>query len=113
MLRSSLYAQNPSVWPLNFGILGATVLGGTVDLAVRMRLRINGPGVLALIAAGLLLLYSLFGLLPGVLGVGPIAVFVALSALPLRFSPGVPHGPMAYASRRGSSCRSDRPPTSG
>jgi hypothetical protein len=96
-LRSSLYAQDPSGWPLNFGILGATVLGGTVDLAIRARLRITGPGVLALIAAGLLLLYSLFGLLQGVLGFGPIAVFVALSALPLRFAPGaVPGGPMRY-----------------
>jgi hypothetical protein len=96
-LRSSLYAQNPSLWPLNFGILGATVLAGAVDLAVRVRRQITGPGVLALIAAGLLLLYSLFGLLAGVLGLGPIAVFVALSALPLRFAPGaVPDGPVRY-----------------
>jgi hypothetical protein len=86
-LRSPLYAQVPSRWPLNFAILGATVLGGAVDLAVRVRLRIASPGVLALVAALLLFLYSLFGLLQGVLGFGPIAVFVALSALPIRFAP--------------------------
>jgi hypothetical protein len=85
-LSRSLYAQTPSIWPLNFTILGATVLGGAVDLAVRVRRRIHGPGALALIAACLLGLWSLLGLIYGVLGFGPIAVFVGLSALPLKFT---------------------------
>ena len=64
--------------------LGLTLLVGTVDLVVRTTRRMTGPGVAALLAGGMLMLFSLFGLLRGLAGIGTAGLFVILSGLAMK-----------------------------
>ena len=57
---------------------------GTVDLVVRLVARWPVPGVAALAAGGSLALFSLFGLLRGLAGIGTIGLLVILSGLPMK-----------------------------
>ena len=74
--------------------LGLTVVLGTLDLVVRLALRSTAPGVAALSAGALLVLFSLFGLLLGLAGIGTVGLLVILSGLSMRSSaPPVPVDP--------------------
>ena len=66
--------------------LGLTLLVGTVDLVVRTARRMTGPGVAALSAGGMLMLFSLFGLLRGLAGIGTAGLLVILSGLAMKTS---------------------------
>jgi len=57
---------------------------GTVDLVVRIVWRMRAPGVAAISAGGMLMLFSLFGLLRGLAGIGTAGLLVILSGLPMR-----------------------------
>ncbi len=57
---------------------------GTADLVVRLGRRRTVPGVAALAAGGSLLVFSLFGLLRGLAGIGTIGLLVILSGLPMK-----------------------------
>lgn len=78
-------AQRDPVSATIVTVVMATVVGiAAVDLAVRIVRRTTRPGVVALGAGGVLVLFSLFGLLFGLLGIGPAGVLVALSGLAMR-----------------------------
>jgi hypothetical protein len=64
--------------------LALTLLAGTIDLAVRTVFRMTGPGAAAFLAGGMLMLFSLFGLLWGIAGVGTVGLLVILSGIAMR-----------------------------
>jgi len=64
--------------------LALTVGIGTLDLVVRLAFRMSAPGIAALCVGGLLVLFSLFGLLRGLAGIGTAGLLVILSGLPMR-----------------------------
>ena len=66
--------------------LGLTLLVGTVDLVIRTARRMTGPGVAALLAGGMLMLFSLFGLLRGLAGIGTAGLLVIFSGLAMKTS---------------------------
>lgn len=75
--------------------LGLSLVVATVDLVVRTARRIPAPGIAALLAGGMLMLFSLFGLLRGLAGIGTVGVCVTLSGLAMkptrtRTSPDIP-----------------------
>jgi hypothetical protein len=73
------------------GIIGAVVLAGTLDLAFRIWRKVTTtPGTLAIVMGGLFGLYSVLGAVFGVLGLGPIGLFVVLSGLTLKAAPSPP-----------------------
>jgi hypothetical protein len=64
--------------------LGAGLLVGLIDLILRFNQSTARVGVGAIVAGSLVLLVSLFGLLPGLLGVGVVGIFLIASGLPQR-----------------------------
>lgn len=56
---------------------------GTLDLVVRLVGRMPVPGLAAMSAGGMLVLFSLFGLLRGLAGIGTAGLLVSLSGLPM------------------------------
>jgi len=68
-----------------------TLTVGTADLVVRLACRLTAPGVAALTAGGMLVAFSLFGLLRGLAGIGTAGALLVLSGLPMRSTcPGDP-----------------------
>ncbi len=61
---------------------------GTLDLVVRLVRRMTAPGVAAFSAGGLLMLFSLFGLVLGLAGIGTAGLLVILSGLPMKSTTG-------------------------
>jgi hypothetical protein len=55
-----------------------------VDLLFRTVRGLTLPGVVAIVAGGLLVAYSLFGLVYGLFGLGTIGVLVILAGLPIK-----------------------------
>jgi hypothetical protein len=82
----TLYERSGVVWVIALFIVGFVILCGTADLLYRTVRRLIGPGLVAIVAGGLLVAYSLFGLLYGLLGVGTIGALVILAGLPMRTS---------------------------
>jgi hypothetical protein len=97
-VKASLYSQD-HLWLANFAVIGFSVLCGAVDLAVRVRRRFDRPGPLALTVGVTLALYSLFGLLYGVLGIAPIGLLLALSARSIKFAPSAVWSPPRWQDR--------------
>lgn len=60
------------------------ILCGAADLLFRTVRSKTGPGIVAIVAGGLLVAYSLFGLVYGLLGIGTIGVLVVLAGLPMK-----------------------------
>ncbi len=71
--------------------LALAVVVGALDLVVRLVRRMTGPGVTAISAGGMLVLFSLFGLVRGLAGIGTVGLLVILSGLPMR--PSAPADP--------------------
>ncbi|HEV3266534.1 MAG TPA: DUF2510 domain-containing protein [Acidimicrobiales bacterium] len=91
----TLYQRDPVSAKIIGVALGLAVLAGTIDLAVRTVFRLTGPGVAALLAGGLLILFSLFGLLWGLGGVGTVGLLVILSGMGM--NPEVPRAAAGVA----------------
>lgn len=66
------------------GAVGITVLVGTLDLLVRVLRSMTGVGIAAMTVGALLIAFSLFGLLRGLLGIGTVGLLVLLSGLPVK-----------------------------
>lgn len=81
---ATLLQQDRFLFTIALGAIWLTVLAGIVDLTARSWRESANPGLVSLITGSLLLLYSVFGLFFGVLGIGLVGVFVMLSARPLR-----------------------------
>lgn len=62
-------------------VMGAGLLVATLDLALRTLRPSRRPGVAAVIAGGVVALFSLFGLLLGVASLGVIGALLVLSGL--------------------------------
>jgi hypothetical protein len=66
----TLYERNGAIWEIALFLIGLVLMAGLADLLFRAGRRITGPGLSAMVAGGLLVLYSLFGLIYGLLGIG-------------------------------------------
>ena len=86
----TLLQKDRFLFTIAIGAVWFTVLAGIVDLTVRSWRKSASLGVFSLITGSLLVLYSLFGLVFGVLGIGLVGVFVMLSARPLPAPGGSP-----------------------
>lgn len=82
----TLYERSGVIWVIALFVVGFVILCGTADLLYRTVRRRTMPGLVAIVAGGLLVAYSLFGLLYGLLGVGTIGLLVILTGLPMRKS---------------------------
>jgi hypothetical protein len=80
----TLYERDGPIWEVALVLTGLVLSAGAIDLVVRTARRSVRPGVLAFGAGGLLVAYSLFGLVYGLLGIGTIGVLVILVGLPMR-----------------------------
>ncbi len=63
---------------------GLALLGGLVDLSVRTWRGTTAAGVLATVAGGLLIAFSLFGLIVGLLGIGTVGLLLILAGRPMK-----------------------------
>jgi len=77
--------------------LGLAVVMGTLDLIVRLVRRMPALGVVAVIGGGLLMVFSLFGLLRGLAGIGTAGLLIILTGLPLRSTVPANSAPAAPA----------------
>lgn len=82
----SLYEKNGVTWEIALLLIGLVLVAGVTDLLIRTLRQSNGLGVLALAGGGLLILYSLFGLIYGLIGIGTIGILVVLVGLPMKRS---------------------------
>jgi len=80
----TLYQKDRVTWEIALFLVGIVILLGAVDLLFRTIRRLTVPGVVAMVAGGLLVAYSLFGLLYGLFGLGSIGVLVILAGLPMK-----------------------------
>ena len=90
----TLYERDGAIWEIASFLIGLVLVAGLADLLFRAERRITGPGVLAMVAGGLLVLYSLFGLIYGLLGVGAIGILVILVGLPMKPEADTPKVPI-------------------
>lgn len=84
----TFYRQDPVGARIVAVALGTCLAVGTVDLAVRAVRRSTVPGVGSILVGGLVVLFSLFGLVIGLLGIGTVGLLVLASAWPLRATGG-------------------------
>ena len=75
----TVYARDPGLWVANFVGIGVAVAIAAIELVVRTARRNQGPSVVAIVLGALLCLYSLFGLLYGIVAVAPIGIMLILS----------------------------------
>jgi len=90
----TLYEKGGVIWEINLFLIGLVLVSGAIDLLVRTIRRWTGPGVLAMVAGALLVVYSLFGLIYGLLGIGTIGILVILVGIPMKpgLGVGLAHG---------------------
>ena len=79
-----LFQRNPVSFVTIAVTLGAGLFVGLIDLILRFNQSTARVGVGAIVAGSLVLLVSLFGMLPGLLGVGVVGIFLIASGLPQR-----------------------------
>ena len=80
----TLYQKDRVIWEIALFIVGFVILLGSADLLFRTIRQLTSPGIVALVAGGLLIAYSLFGLVYGVLGLGAIGVWMIMAGLPMK-----------------------------
>lgn len=80
----TLYERDGAIWEIALFLIGFVLVAGLADLLFRADRQITGPGLLAIVAGCLLVLYSLFGLIYGLLGIGTIGILVILVGLPIK-----------------------------
>jgi hypothetical protein len=80
----TLFQRDATSFKLLTCVIVVALLVGTVDLAIRTYRRSISLGIAAVVAGGSLILFSLFGLVYGLLGIGPIGALIILSGLPMR-----------------------------
>ena len=90
----TLHERDGAIWEIALFLIGLVLMAGLADLLSRAGRRITGPGLLAVVAGGLLVLYSLFGLVYGLLGIGTIGILVILVGLPMKPEIGTPNAPI-------------------
>ncbi len=95
-IMHTMYARDTGLWLANFLAIGSAIAVAAVELAIRTHHESGRPGVVALVLGALLCVYSLFGLLYGLVAVAPIAVMILVSGLPVSqeletVSEAVPH----------------------
>jgi hypothetical protein len=77
----TLFERDPVAFSSMVVVVGAGLLVATLDLALRALRPSPRPGVAAVIAGGVVALFSLFGLLLGVASLGVIGALLVLSGL--------------------------------
>jgi Protein of unknown function (DUF2510) len=80
----TLSQQDPVSAKIITVALAFTILTGTIDLLVRLARRMTGPGIASITVGGALILFSLGGLLWGLLGIGGTGLLVVLSGLAMK-----------------------------
>ena len=77
----TLYQSDPASAVIIVIVISAGVLVSFVDLLVRTRTRRTGPGTVSVAVGGVVVLFSLFGLLWGLTSIGVIGLLLVLSGL--------------------------------
>ena len=85
----TLYERDGGIWIVALVLIGVVLLSGATELLVRTLRSSTGPGIAAMVAGGLLVAYSLFGLIYGFIGIGTVGVLVILVGLPMKAALGV------------------------
>jgi hypothetical protein len=80
----TLWHSDPVSVEIAATVIGLTLLGGTIDLTYRVWRRSADIGVLCVAAGGLLAMFSLFGLIRGVIAIAPIGGLVVASGMPIK-----------------------------
>ncbi len=83
LVMHTLYGRDSGLWLANFFGIGLAIFGVAVELAIRARTRSPRPGIVALALGTLLCLYSLFGLLYGIIAIAPIGILIIVSGTPV------------------------------
>lgn len=79
----TVFGHDPGLWTANFVGIGVVIAISGMELTARSLRRSPGPGIIAMVLGSLLCVYSLFGLLYGVIAIAPIGVLMILSGLPV------------------------------
>jgi len=82
-IMHTVYARDSGLWLANFLAVGSVIAVAAVELAIRSHHESSRPGVAALVLGSLLCVYSLFGLLYGLVAVAPIGVMILMAGLPV------------------------------
>jgi hypothetical protein len=80
----TLYERDGVIWEIALFLIALVLLSGAADLLFRCVRLSAAPGILAIVAGAILVAYSLFGLIYGLLGIGTIGVLVILVGLPMK-----------------------------
>jgi hypothetical protein len=80
----SLYEKDGATWEIVLLLIGLVFVAGVTDLLIRTIRQSTGLGVLSMAGGGILILYSLFGLIYGLLGIGTLGILVVLVGLPMK-----------------------------
>jgi O-antigen/teichoic acid export membrane protein len=82
----TLYEKDPVSVIITMSVLGTCLAASFVELVVRTKKRWTRPGSVAIVTGGLTVLFSLFGLLYGLVSIGVVGALVLLSGLPTKTS---------------------------
>jgi len=89
----TLYERDGVIWEIALILIALVLLSGAAELLLRTVRLSTRPGILAIVAGAVLVAYSLFGLIYGLLGIGTIGTLVILVGLPMKsqLSVGLAH----------------------
>jgi len=85
-IRQTLFEHSHSVVALGGILMGSVLLIATVELSWRIRKNREVRGTVTTISASIVMAFSVFGFIFGVLSIGVVAVFALLSAMPFKKS---------------------------
>lgn len=81
---TTLFERDRTWVLLMMAIVAIAILVTSIDVTVRNRRNFNGVGIASAIAGGMLLAFSLFGLLWGLASLGVVGLFLILASRPKR-----------------------------
>jgi hypothetical protein len=85
-IHQTLFEHSHYVVILGGSLIGSILLIATIELSWRLRKNRQARGTVTTISASIVMAFSVFGFIFGVLSVGVVALFALLSAMPFKKS---------------------------